>query len=60
MTKYDPAKIESKWQEIWEKNKAFEAKDDTTKPKFYALIEFPYPSGDGLLLVTQGPILQWI
>lgn len=48
MTKYDPAKIEFKWQEIWEKNKAFEAKDDTTKPKFYALIEFPYPSGDGL------------
>ncbi len=46
--KYDPAKIEKKWQEIWEKSKINRAEDFSKKPKFYCLIEFPYPSGDGL------------
>ncbi len=44
----DYAKIEEKWQKIWEKEKVFEAKDFDSKPKFYGLIEFPYPSGVGL------------
>jgi len=45
---YDPAKIEKKWQVVWEKKKIFQAQDKSRKPKFYGLIEFPYPSGDGL------------
>ncbi|MBQ9299067.1 MAG: leucine--tRNA ligase, partial [Clostridia bacterium] len=44
----EPKKIEAKWQKIWEDEKAFAAKDDYTLPKFYALVEFPYPSGQGL------------
>ena len=40
--------IENKWQNIWEKNHAFEATDDYSKKKFYALVEFPYPSGAGM------------
>lgn len=46
--KYDHTKIEKKWQSEWEKKRAFKAKDNSKKPKFYGLIEFPYPSGDGL------------
>ena len=45
---YNPQKIEQKWQKIWEKEKLFEAVDFSKKPKFYALVEFPYPSGEGL------------
>lgn len=45
---YNPKQIEKKWQDIWEKEKLFEASKDKSKPKFYALIEFPYPSGEGL------------
>lgn len=45
---YNHQKIEGKWQKIWEKKKVFEAKDKSPKKKFYPLIEFPYPSGDGL------------
>ncbi len=45
---YDPAGIEKKWQEKWEEQKAFCAEADHTKPKYYCLIEFPYPSGAGL------------
>ncbi|MDI6617981.1 MAG: leucine--tRNA ligase [Clostridiales bacterium] len=45
---YDPKKIEKKWQDIWDKEEAFKAKDDRSKPKYYALVEFPYPSGKGL------------
>ena len=45
---YNPAEIEGKWQRIWEESGAFRAQDDFTKPKFYPLIEFPYPSGAGL------------
>ncbi len=45
---YDYKKIEKKWQDIWQEKKCFEAKNDSDKPKFYALVEFPYPSGQGL------------
>ena len=45
---YMPAAIEKKWQKIWDENHAFEASTDYTRPKFYGLIEFPYPSGQGL------------
>ena len=40
--------IENKWQNIWEESHAFEATDDYSKKKFYALVEFPYPSGAGM------------
>ncbi|MBE6907174.1 MAG: leucine--tRNA ligase [Ruminococcaceae bacterium] len=46
--KYDFAAIEKKWQDIWESRNVFAAETDYTKPKFYALVEFPYPSGQGL------------
>ena len=45
---YDYKKIEKKWQKIWDEHKTFAASNDSDKPKFYALIEFPYPSGQGL------------
>ena len=46
--KYDFAAIEPKWQKRWEEAKVYAAQDSSTKPKFYGLIEFPYPSGQGL------------
>ncbi len=48
MKEYSPKEIEKKWQDIWEKSEAFKTSDDYTKPKYYALVEFPYPSGQGL------------
>lgn len=45
---YNHKIIEKKWQEIWEKCGAFHAVNDFNRPKFYALVEFPYPSGQGL------------
>lgn len=45
---YDFSAIETKWQKKWEDSHVFEAKNDYTMPKFYALIEFPYPSGAGM------------
>ena len=42
---YYPQEIEKKWQKIWEENKAFKTTDDDSKPKYYALSMFPYPSG---------------
>ena len=48
MKNYEYAKIEKKWQDIWDKNHTFEAKNDYTLSKFYGLVEFPYPSGQGL------------
>ena len=45
---YNPKEIEPKWQKKWAEQHAFEASDDHSKPKFYGLIEFPYPSGQGL------------
>ncbi|MBD5383930.1 MAG: leucine--tRNA ligase [Ruminococcaceae bacterium] len=46
--KYDFAAIESKWQKYWDDHRTFHADNDYSKPKYYALVEFPYPSGDGL------------
>ena len=46
--KYDFKAVESKWQKIWADEKTFSVKIDHSKPKFYALVEFPYPSGQGL------------
>ncbi|MFA6537424.1 MAG: leucine--tRNA ligase [Patescibacteria group bacterium] len=48
MSKYNHREIEQKWQEVWQENKVFEAKDGEKKKKFFCLVEFPYPSGDGL------------
>ncbi len=45
---YDYKSIEAKWQKKWDEENAFEAKQDFTLPKYYALVEFPYPSGQGL------------
>ena len=46
--KYEYSRIEKKWQDRWESEKAFSASCDSSAPKYYVLIEFPYPSGDGL------------
>ena len=46
--KYDYKAVEAKWQNVWEDEKTFHAEIDHSKPKFYALVEFPYPSGAGL------------
>ncbi len=46
--KYNHHTVEKKWQKIWDEEKAFRTENDYTKPKFYALVEFPYPSGQGL------------
>ncbi len=46
--KYDFSSIESKWQQRWDDQHTFAATNDYTKPKYYALVEFPYPSGQGL------------
>ena len=46
--KYEFSRIEKKWQGRWEAEKAFRAENGASAPKLYILIEFPYPSGDGL------------
>ncbi len=56
MERYDHKKIEQKWQQRWEDSGAFAAEDDSTKPKDYLLIEFPYPSGEGLHV---GHVRSW-
>ena len=48
MKEYNHSSIEKKWQKEWDRKKIFQAKDFSKKPKFYTLVEFPYPSGDGL------------
>ena len=45
---YNHREVETKWQEIWDDEKAFQTSEDYSKPKYYALVEFPYPSGQGL------------
>ena len=45
---YNPNEIEKKWHKIWDEEEAFKTSDDHTMPKYYALVEFPYPSGQGL------------
>ncbi|MBP1563687.1 MAG: leucine--tRNA ligase [Oscillospiraceae bacterium] len=46
--KYDFKAVESKWQKYWDEHRTFHTENDYTKPKYYALVEFPYPSGNGL------------
>ncbi|MBQ9375760.1 MAG: leucine--tRNA ligase [Ruminococcus sp.] len=46
--KYDFSAIENKWQKYWDEHETFKASDDHSKKKFYALVEFPYPSGHGM------------
>ena len=46
--KYNFAEVEKKWQDIWDEKQVFAATNDYSKPKYYALVEFPYPSGQGL------------
>lgn len=48
LNKYDHQAVEAKWQNIWDEKECFAASNDFSKPKFYALVEFPYPSGMGL------------
>ncbi|MDR7857214.1 leucine--tRNA ligase [Tissierella sp.] len=48
MREYKPNEIEKKWHSIWEERQPFKASNSSDKPKFYALVEFPYPSGEGL------------
>ena len=48
MQEYDPSNIEKKWQIQWQKDKIYQAENSSKNPKYYTLIEFPYPSGDGL------------
>lgn len=48
MTEYNHKQVEKKWQKFWEEDKTFHCEIDHSKEKFYALVEFPYPSGDGL------------
>src|SRR6185369_8577463 len=48
MTKYNPSTIEKKWQKFWSTQNVFEASENSTKQKKYILVEFPYPSGEGL------------
>ena len=45
---YNHREVEQKWQAVWDDEKAFAVSDDYSKPKYYALVEFPYPSGQGL------------
>ena len=45
---YNHREVEKKWQKIWDEEKAFATSKDYSKPKYYALVEFPYPSGQGL------------
>ena len=45
---YNYTDIEQKWQKKWDENNTFAASDDKSKPKYYLLVEFPYPSGQGL------------
>ncbi len=45
---YNHREVEQKWQKIWDDEKAFKVSEDYSKPKYYALVEFPYPSGQGL------------
>lgn len=48
MARYNHQVVEKKWQKIWEEKGTFRTSSDYSRPKFYALVEFPYPSGDGL------------
>lgn len=55
--KYDHRATESKWQKKWEEKGVFHASNESDKEKFFALIEFPYPSGAGLHVGHPRPYL---
>jgi leucyl-tRNA synthetase len=58
--KYDFAAIEKKWQDNWEKTKPYAAvTGESDKPKFYGLIEFPYPSGRDCTSATRARSRRW-
>lgn len=48
MREYTPREIEAKWQEVWKENKLYQTDEDSSKPKYYTLEQFPYPSAEGL------------
>lgn len=48
MRTYQPSEIEPKWQAVWQERRMHRTDEDRDKPKFYALEQFPYPSGEGL------------
>ncbi len=56
---YEPSRIEPKWQAYWEKHATFRAEIDTSKPKYYVLDMFPYPSGDGQDQRGRTPPSSW-
>src|ERR1700676_4842441 len=56
MKNYDHKKIEKKWQDLWEREGVYRAIDNAAEKKDYLLIEFPYPSGDGLHV---GHVRSW-
>ena len=58
--KYDFAAIEAKWQKKWEETKPYAAVTGDPRPKFYGLIEFPYPSAAVFTWVIRDPLRQWI
>lgn len=55
MREYNPSEIEKKWQDIWAKQEVYKAEENSDKEKYYILVEFPYPSGDGLHLGHPRP-----
>ena len=59
MARYNFRAVEKKWQEIWENEEIFKTRNDFTKPKFYALVEFPYP-GEGCMWDIPGPTQLWM
>ena len=48
MQEYNFLAVEKKWQDYWDAHNSFRAENGSSKPKFYALVEFPYPSGHGM------------
>ncbi|MBQ4311698.1 MAG: hypothetical protein II773_08915, partial [Oscillospiraceae bacterium] len=48
MERYNFSETEKKWQAYWNEHDSFKAENNSKKPKFYALVEFPYPSGHGM------------
>ena len=57
--KYDFAAIEPKWQKKWQETGVYQTGNHSDKPKFYALVEFPYPSGQGLHVGHARPYTPW-
>ena len=53
---YNHKELEQKWQKVWDDEKAFATSTDYSKPKYYALVEVPYPSGQGLHVGHPRPI----